>query len=353
MDSESNAWVFDSLVGFLHGPVWNVPLQTFIEEKSLPFEPSDNGEILDKPEYKFIHEEYKNLILDQVDVMLGSFMEDIGITAEQFEAACNASAHALPGLPPHFHRRPFEQVWAANDYDIFVKMMTHKNVELQLQALELIERRFGAVPSVYTTETEDEIPMATQDDQTEDDEDWTNKDDVMTEIKKLQIEDKEDIKAVDPEAVVEEKKVLITKLQNVGKKEVKIVEPDAKSKNDIELQRQPPKKVEVTEEEIRVRQEYLKQQRDKLLALKKQVRERRLDQAGAQDQTDQGGQLLPCHPPPPANRQPGPAPLRPKSARAAAAVLTGAAPPSPAAEALLLRRALATRLKAEVVDGSH
>lgn len=32
---DNNAWVFDSLVGFLHGPVWNIPLQTFIEEKSL------------------------------------------------------------------------------------------------------------------------------------------------------------------------------------------------------------------------------------------------------------------------------------------------------------------------------
>lgn len=32
---DGSAWVFDSLVGFLHGPVWNVPLQTFIEEKSL------------------------------------------------------------------------------------------------------------------------------------------------------------------------------------------------------------------------------------------------------------------------------------------------------------------------------
>lgn len=35
MTEESNAWVFDSLIGFLHGPVWNAPLQTFIEEKSL------------------------------------------------------------------------------------------------------------------------------------------------------------------------------------------------------------------------------------------------------------------------------------------------------------------------------
>ena len=28
-------WVFDSLVGFLRGPVWNVPILTFIEQKSL------------------------------------------------------------------------------------------------------------------------------------------------------------------------------------------------------------------------------------------------------------------------------------------------------------------------------
>lgn len=32
---DDNAWVFDSLVGFLRGPVWNVPILTFIEHKSL------------------------------------------------------------------------------------------------------------------------------------------------------------------------------------------------------------------------------------------------------------------------------------------------------------------------------
>lgn len=65
--------------------------------------------------------------------MLGSFMDDIGITADQFEAACHLSAHDLAELPAYFHKRLFEQIWAANDYDMFVKMMTHKNVELQLQ----------------------------------------------------------------------------------------------------------------------------------------------------------------------------------------------------------------------------
>ena len=33
--AESDNWVFDSLVGFLRGPVWNVPILTFIEHKSL------------------------------------------------------------------------------------------------------------------------------------------------------------------------------------------------------------------------------------------------------------------------------------------------------------------------------
>ena len=30
-----DSWVFDSLVGFLRGPVWCVPVMTFIEQKSL------------------------------------------------------------------------------------------------------------------------------------------------------------------------------------------------------------------------------------------------------------------------------------------------------------------------------
>ena len=37
------------------------------------------------------------------------------------------------------------QIWAANDIRIFVRMMTHRNVELQLQALDLIERRHNSL----------------------------------------------------------------------------------------------------------------------------------------------------------------------------------------------------------------
>ena len=36
MDGKNeSAWVFDSLIGFLQGPIWSAPLMTFIEENSL------------------------------------------------------------------------------------------------------------------------------------------------------------------------------------------------------------------------------------------------------------------------------------------------------------------------------
>ncbi|XP_048486377.1 cilia- and flagella-associated protein 36 [Plutella xylostella] len=361
--SESSGWVFDSLVGFLHGPVWNDPLQSFIEEKSLPFEPADNGEVQHRPEYKKIHEEYKDL----VDVMLSTFMEDIGITSEQFESACRMSARDLAGLPAHFHRRLFDQIWAANDYDIFVKMMTHKNVELQLQALELIERRFGARPALFSDDAE---PSPRSDDSG----DWS--DQVMKEVKQLSLEEPSDENQVDvpPEMVVEEKQSLLLKLQSFDKNEERKAEAKKQEEaqtaieespvEDVEeaadeivvkppaakVKAPPPpvpvvlpvlKKVElVSEDEVRARQEYLKQQRDKLLALKKRVRERRLGAAQEEDEGDAGGEGEASKP------------ARPRSARVAAAALAGSAP-RPPPDAMSLRRALATQLKTEVVDTQH
>lgn len=69
----------------------------------------------------------------QVDLMLGSYMEDIGISSDQFEMACQMSKDNIGGLPVHFHQRLFEQIWAANDYNMFIRMMTQRNIELQLQ----------------------------------------------------------------------------------------------------------------------------------------------------------------------------------------------------------------------------
>uniref|UniRef100_A0A182K601 Cilia- and flagella-associated protein 36 n=1 Tax=Anopheles christyi TaxID=43041 RepID=A0A182K601_9DIPT len=157
--ADDNSWVFDSLVCFLHGPVWNAPLQTFIEDKSIIFDPNLQPDE-NNAEFRKVHDEYKNL----VDYMLGSFMEEMQITPEQFEFACLEGRHvasvggarvAPAGTASageradqsgsantfSFHQGLFQQIWAANDIRIFIRMMVQRNVELQLQALDLIERR--------------------------------------------------------------------------------------------------------------------------------------------------------------------------------------------------------------------
>ena len=75
--------------------------------------------------------------------MLGSYMEDIGITPQQFQKACGG---ALGNVKKQFNHNVFEQIWAADDFVVFKRMMIQKNIELQLQALELLQQRSAHSP---------------------------------------------------------------------------------------------------------------------------------------------------------------------------------------------------------------
>ena len=68
------------------------------QDYNLVFEPDEDDR--NEKEYKMIHDDYKNL----VDFMLGSYMEDIGITPKQFEEACGK------GSKRSFQHGLFEQV---------------------------------------------------------------------------------------------------------------------------------------------------------------------------------------------------------------------------------------------------
>ncbi|GFY54243.1 cilia- and flagella-associated protein 36 [Trichonephila inaurata madagascariensis] len=137
-DEENFSWVFESLVGFLKGPVWEAAVLTFIERKSVVFDPVDG----DEEEYKKIFEEYKNL----VDTMLSSHMEDLGISPEEFQKACSETEK---NIHSQFRKSLFEQLWAANDYEIFKRMMTQQNLELQIQALNLLAHQYGLLPESF------------------------------------------------------------------------------------------------------------------------------------------------------------------------------------------------------------
>lgn len=309
--------MLDSLVGFLRGPVWNVPVLTFIEQKSLIFEPGEDER--NEEEYKKIHEEYKNL----VDFMLGSYMEDIGITAAQFQESCGrGQGRALA----KFQHRLFEQVWAADDFQIFKRMMTQKNIELQLQALELLQQRYGILPEslrpkVETKEESTEAQLMEQISmqvQAEHETHVSQLNEEEAEIEKTLAGSLEEHRRLAAEKQNQEalliehfKRVNITDTAALGLEEA--AEPVTYTPDE-----------EIEPEEVEKRAAFLRSQRDKLLQLKRAEREKQLEAAAPQ--------------------------ARPKSARAARNALgRGAFKQDIDPKTLEIRRALAKKLMSEVV----
>ncbi|XP_055925528.1 cilia- and flagella-associated protein 36-like [Argiope bruennichi] len=308
-DEENFSWVFESLVGFLKGPVWEAAVLTFIERKSVVFDPVDG----DEEEYKKIFEEYKNL----VDTMLSSHMEDLGISPEDFQKACSETEK---NIHSQFRKSLFEQLWAANDYEIFKRMMTQKNLELQLQALDLLAHQYGLLPESF-------LPG-------EDYEPSTEEKKIMEIVIKQYIEENPETTVAEEQN--EQKEIIqATKaqLEEERQREIKLMEKAMESSlnptpnNEVAAPLEITKMTEVSPEEIRRRQEYLRQQREKLLALKKQEREKLLQKY---EETTTS---------------------RPRSARAAQrAVLEEKAEPTSDANVQAFRNSLAARLKAEVID---
>ncbi|XP_035221673.1 cilia- and flagella-associated protein 36-like [Stegodyphus dumicola] len=254
----------------------------------------------------------------QVDTLLGSHMEDLGISPEEFDKACSESEK---NIHSQFRKSLFEQLWAADDYEIFKRMMMQKNLELQLQALDLLAHQFGLLPESF-------LPG-------DDYEPSPQEKSIMETVVKRYVE--ENAEEADADHQSEQKEVIQetkARLEEERKREIKLMEKaietslhDSPKAETDEKPLEIMQRTEVSPEEARRRQEYLKQQRDKLLALKKQEREKLLQ------------------------RYEETSPSRPKSARAAQrAVQEEKADSTVDPKVLAFRKSLAARLKAEVVD---
>lgn len=195
-------------------------------------------------EYVAIHNEYKNL----VDYMLGSFMEEMNISPEQFELACleGKNLNMLPKEEPSdshsfsFHRGLFQQIWAANDIRIFCKLMVQRNVEIQLQALDLIERRQASLQENENAESA-----------------------IESELNEVEIEKFVDETGSDT-------------LENEA--EVNESSEDKFRRLNLFFEKE-----KINANEVSQRQEYLRSQRDKILQIRKQARARQLNVEATKD----------------------------------------------------------------------
>ncbi|XP_041033496.1 cilia- and flagella-associated protein 36 isoform X1 [Carcharodon carcharias] len=136
-------WMVEGIAGFLSSSCWTIPITDFIEQNCAVFDDEEENKL----SYTEIHQDYKDL----VEQLLEGYLQDVGIQEDQFLEACNSPLAQSESFQP-----VFQPVLAAEDFQVFKSLMLQKNVELQLQALRMIQERNGVLPECLT-DGEDKI----------------------------------------------------------------------------------------------------------------------------------------------------------------------------------------------------
>ncbi|CAG7683972.1 unnamed protein product [Allacma fusca] len=264
-----------------------------------------------------------------------------------------------------------EQLWAAEDFNAFRRLMTRKNIDLQLQSLELLVAKYGVLsPSLRPPNSDPDDPSDPNGE-----EDFLQV--VISQI--LQQDEQQlltgqlpttpiddNVKTFPPtEEAPPEEEQEEGSAEEVGAGAISTTVVEVSNELDeetvAEIANQAPEqhriltavrraldapaeegvtsvgspKLELagigSEEEIERRREYLRAQRDKLVALKKREREKQLNNFDRRGKSPSG-------------------PGRPKSAKAAQIALKSPESITTSDKALQARRALAQRLKQELVE---
>ncbi|XP_056114557.1 cilia- and flagella-associated protein 36 isoform X2 [Rhinichthys klamathensis goyatoka] len=134
--AEDSEWVPESVAGFLGSPDWLIPLADFMENHCSVFDDEDENKL----SYTEVHQQYKHL----VERLLENYMQEVGISEQQFLCACSSFTGSKD------LQAVFQPVLATDDFQMFRSLMVQKNMELQLQALHVIKERNGGLPECLT-----------------------------------------------------------------------------------------------------------------------------------------------------------------------------------------------------------
>ncbi|XP_051945630.1 cilia- and flagella-associated protein 36 isoform X2 [Xyrauchen texanus] len=289
--ADDSEWVLESIAGYLSSPDWIIPLTHFMENNCSVFDDEDENKLT----YTEIHQQYKQLLLE-------NHMQEVGINEQQFVHACS-SFTKTKSLQALFH-----PVLATDDFQMFRSLMVQKNMELQLQALHVFKGRNGGLPECLTDGVDVMSELEQQEMKILQEVLMRSKEEYDLEMAH-RIQEKEEVVSTSssasesaPALVCDAQMTCDPVIQHTntmngtsGAKEQKLKvstttaastppsgkcttlpavkdstpKPGSANEKTAESPRNTDCSKHLTEEDLRQRSEYLKQQRDKLQALKK------------------------------------------------------------------------------------
>lgn len=119
-------WKMEAVMQYLKSPSYTYPVMNFIDENCAVFDQEDES----KHEFNSIHQNFVELVFG----LLEAFLAEIGVTSEEFAAACSTAVQA--GGDRAF---VFQQIMAVDDFQTFRRMMTKRNYEIEMDALKQME----------------------------------------------------------------------------------------------------------------------------------------------------------------------------------------------------------------------
>eukprot|EP00762_Andalucia_godoyi_P007179 ANDGO_08064.mRNA.1 hypothetical protein NAEGRDRAFT_78620 len=130
--SESD-WVLDSIVSFLRSPLWQTPIQNFVDENCTCF-PAEQSIIGGKMEAgQFAQTDIHTQFQELVENLLETYLSELGISNEDFITACANSSN------PELSSLVLEYILAMDDFVTFKKLMEKRNMELEIEALKVLK----------------------------------------------------------------------------------------------------------------------------------------------------------------------------------------------------------------------
>eukprot|EP00002_Diphylleia_rotans_P028141 TRINITY_DN5677_c0_g1_i1.p1 TRINITY_DN5677_c0_g1~~TRINITY_DN5677_c0_g1_i1.p1 ORF type:complete len:376 (-),score=122.53 TRINITY_DN5677_c0_g1_i1:282-1409(-) len=123
--ADADEWIFDFLMEYLRSPLWTTPISSFVDRNCLVFDNEEENKLV----YTEIHNDYKKLI----DDLLESFLQELQLPHSQFMKACSQA------MTRSYARSLVEEFIAADDFLAFKTLMVKRNMELELEALKVLQ----------------------------------------------------------------------------------------------------------------------------------------------------------------------------------------------------------------------
>jgi len=139
-------WALDYINEFIKSPIWSHQVQSFVDENCLVF---DNEE-----ESRHCHHDIWKEFNKLVEDVLAKYVNSLGLTLSQFIAAVDG------GGKQDVVDSILKYTRCCDDFMAFKKMMLHRNVELEREALAIIYNRPSVQQELNDLSEEDLIELA-------------------------------------------------------------------------------------------------------------------------------------------------------------------------------------------------